>query len=79
MPFLFEPEFEESEQINNKDSSGEEESEDEENYGSDRLAEDTSFWCLCGRCEIMESAEMCLCCKELGSISHLTEGKNLKI
>ena len=35
---------------------------DNENDGAERLS--NLNWCLCGRCEVMETARECVCCVE---------------
>jgi len=73
LPFQFEPEFSDDEQVDNSDYS-EEESEDEA-VEENRITMDVCLWCRCGRCSKMETTKMCICCQELASIEHLTEGK----
>ncbi|XP_028513401.1 uncharacterized protein LOC110234130 [Exaiptasia diaphana] len=70
LPFQFEPEYGEGDSQNDDISLEDDESEEEETEGG-KVRGDPSSWCLCGRCELMETASMCVCCKDLGSVSHL--------
>ncbi|KAG1654498.1 Peroxiredoxin-6 [Nymphon striatum] len=78
LPFQFEPEFTEDENTDRLDDSEEDESEDEENNSINRRScHDHRGALTCGRCENTDTEEMCVCCKELGSLSHLTTGNEI--
>ncbi|XP_062621845.1 uncharacterized protein LOC134283413 [Saccostrea cucullata] len=79
-PFNFEP------LLNQTQSSNRSESEDSE--GGD-LEEDNAVavigtrrenltWCVCERCQVMETNEGCLCCHEIAPILEKVEAKELK-
>ena len=45
---------------------------DEENDGAERLL--SLNWCLCGRCEVRETARKCVCCVEVPESENKPEG-----
>ena len=45
---------------------------DEENDGVERLL--NLNWCLCGRCEVRETARECVCCVEVPESENKPEG-----
>lgn len=45
---------------------------DEENDGVERLS--NLNWCLCGRCEVRETARECVCCVEVPESENKLEG-----
>ncbi|XP_020915844.1 P2X purinoceptor 7-like [Exaiptasia diaphana] len=72
-PFQFEPEFDENEIRSDESNKGSNSSEEETIRDQDTRLEDASTWCSCGQCEVLETAEMCICCKNLRFINHLTQ------
>ena len=71
--FQFEPEYKEDERTDYDSCSSVEDYEETE-VQEGRLLKEFSSWCCCGECQTMETAQMCICCSELESLTHLTEG-----
>lgn len=67
-PYLFEPEVDPSEVNSGSDESESDSDENVLEVSGDDSRLDGNEWCSCGICVAMESAEMCLCCKELESL-----------
>ena len=63
LPFQFEPEYKEDEMTDY-----------DTEVHEDRLSKEVSSWCCCGECQTMETAQMCICCSELESLTHLAGG-----
>ena len=73
LPFQFEPKYKEDE-MSDYDSCSSVEDYEETEVHEDRLSKEVSSWCCCGECQTMETAQMCICCSELESLTHLAEG-----
>ncbi|XP_061192279.1 uncharacterized protein LOC133200509 [Saccostrea echinata] len=82
-PYNFEPLLDNTQGRNGSESEDSEDSDlglhDEENaVGGIATRRQNLAWCVCQRCQVMETDEECLCCHEIAPILEKIEAKHLK-